>query len=832
MRTWMRWSGALAAGATLAVALVLSACVSQDKHAQMSDANRARGEREAARTGQEYWSQPMAVVTQPPPGTQPGISQGVPAPTNWAPAGYTGDSLGLAQNLIDYRNVPQIDLEQALRAAQGGAGGGGGGRSAFRGESERALLAQRPALWGDIPVIANSIRSGEGDADVAKRVAVIGPPAFRASEELWVITRYEVAGAPANTPDVYPGCGALVCCPPPAENQPPTTVPVPLKHTDVKADILGWIATVRVQQQFTNPFSSKIEAVYVFPLPENAAVNEFVMTIGERHIRGVIRERAEAQRIYTEARSQGYTASLLTQERPNIFTQNVANIEPGKEIDIDITYFHTLAYHDGGFDFTFPMVVGPRFNPSGSVSGVGAVPRNDTGASGQATEIAYLRPSERNGHDITLSVDIDAGVAIEKIQSRSHDIEINRDSDDTGRARVRLASKDTVPNKDFTLRYELAGEKVKSALLTQADPKGKGGYFALMIIPPAEMKQLRRSPMEIVFVVDRSGSMQGQPIAQARDAVEHGLRRLQPGDTFQIIDFAESASQLGAGPLDATPGNIQRGLKYAATLDASGGTMMINGLNASLGFAHDPERLRVVSFITDGLIGNEPEILKPLHDHLGATRVFGVGVGSAPNRHLLSEMSRIGRGAVAYLGLQDPAGEVMDLFFDRISHAAMTDLKMDWGGIKVTDLFPSRVPDLFVGRPVILTGRYEGDWNAAGSIKVRGRAGGEMQEFAISADTRGSRVATGSLPAVWARMKIADLGDRELLEGISDAQTDVKRVALEYGLMSAYTSFVAVDSLTRTEGNYGTTVPVAVPVPEGVRYDTTVGGTARAPDRR
>jgi Ca-activated chloride channel homolog len=226
---------------------------------------------------------------------------------------------------------------------------------------------------------------------------------FSQSEELWIISR-PTRVAQIND-DQYPGTGALVT------KRAEKEIPLPLKHTDVKAKVNGYIATVEVTQQFHNPYDSKIEAVYVFPLPENSAVNEFVMIIGERQIRGIIREREEAERIYKEARSQGYVASMMTEERPNIFTQSVANIEPGKQIDVNIKYYNTLAYMDGWFEFAFPMVVGPRFNPPGSTKGVGAVGRGATGASGQSTEVTYLRPGERSGHDIALEVEIDAGVA-------------------------------------------------------------------------------------------------------------------------------------------------------------------------------------------------------------------------------------------------------------------------------------------------------------------------------------------------------------------------------------------------------------------------------------
>src|SRR5947208_11878295 len=202
----------------------------------------------------------------------------------------------------------------------------------------------------------------------------------------------------------------------------PREIPLPLEHTEVKALVSGFIATVEVTQQFQNPYDARIEAVYVFPLPHNASVNDFVMTIGERRIRGIIRERREAERIYQEAKERGYVASLLTEERPNIFTQSVANIEPGRAIDVNIKYFHTLDYVDGWYEFVFPMVVGPRFNPPGTTNGIGAVERGGRGASGQSTEVQYLRPHERSGHDISLAVNIDAGVPVEQVECKPHQV--------------------------------------------------------------------------------------------------------------------------------------------------------------------------------------------------------------------------------------------------------------------------------------------------------------------------------------------------------------------------------------------------------------------------
>ncbi|MGH7178302.1 MAG: VIT domain-containing protein, partial [Tepidisphaeraceae bacterium] len=431
------------------------------------------------------------------------------------------------------------------------------------------------------------------------------------SEELWVIAKAEQdTDASSAKDDQVPGTGALVTKRP-GSDQP---VPIPLKQTDVRASIAGYIATVEVRQQYHNPYDSKIEAVYVFPLPSDAAVSEFVMTIGERHIRGIIREREEAQKIYNEARSQGYVASLLTQERPNIFTQSVANIEPGKQIDIDIKYFNSLAYDDGWYEFVFPMVVGPRFNPPGSAGGVGAVARGAHGTSGQSTEVQYLKPGERSGHDIALTLNLEAGVSIEKIDSRNHGIDVRRITET--HSEITLKDSDTIPNKDFVLRYKVAGDQIKTALMTQRDPKTGAGYFTLMVFPPESLKGLPRKPLEMVYTIDVSGSMSGKPIAQALAAVRYALKHMQSSDSFQIVAFSGAASQMAGEPLPATPENVSRGLHYLNDLRAGGGTMMLEGIRRSLDFPHDENRLRFVAFLTDGYIGNEIEILRALHNSL------------------------------------------------------------------------------------------------------------------------------------------------------------------------------------------------------------------------
>jgi Ca-activated chloride channel family protein len=598
-------------------------------------------------------------------------------------------------------------------------------------------------------------------------------------------------------------------------------VPVPLKHTDVKASIAGYIATVDVKQQFHNPFSEKIEAVYVFPLPENAAVNGFLMTVGDRKIRGIIREREEARQIYQAAKSQGYVASLLTQERPNVFTQSVANIEPGKEIDVDVRYFHTLRYVDGWYEWVFPMVVGPRFNPPGYTDGIGAVPRGGQGTSGQTTEVQYLAPHERSGHDVSLSVHVDAGVPIEGVECRTHQIETDKAKD--GKAIVKLAARDSIPNRDFVLRYKVAGGTVRSAVMVQRDKEGKGGTFTLMLYPPESMAKLPRKPLEMVFTIDVSGSQQGIPLAQEKAAVKYAIEHMNAGDTFQVIRFGNRAIPLFASPQAADDGHVREAERWIDALDANEGTMLVDGLRASLLFPHDESRLRYVTFLTDGFIGNEAEALGELQRDLGPSRIFSFGSGSSTNRYLLEGMAKLGRGCAAYLGPRDDAGEVMGQFLNRISHPAMTDLSIDFGGLQVDGVLPRQIPDLYVGRPVIIAGRFTGTAAGEHVIKVKGTIAGERREIPITVNLDDAAMTHAGIAAVWARMKIADLLDQALVEGGADLPPQIKAVALEYGLMSSFTSFVAVDATAKTAGDHGTTVAVPVPVPEGVKYETTVG---------
>ncbi|MCR9198268.1 MAG: VIT domain-containing protein [Planctomycetaceae bacterium] len=687
-------------------------------------------------------------------------------------------------------NMPgDSPVRGGLRGAGSGAGAGGFGGAGGGG----------------------GLGGGGGGAPTAQKIAELKKLSalseLQPGEELWVIAK-----PPAGTRDnQIAGTGSLLATLP-----DDSQVPCPLKHTDVKGRIAGYIATVNVTQQFENPFEDRIEAVYTFPLPDSAAVSEFVMTVGERKIRGIIREKEKAEQIYEAAKAQGHVASLMTQQRANIFTQKVANIEPGHQIDIDIRYFSTLQYDDGAYEFVFPMVVGPRFNPGGS-DGIGAVARGKAGTSGQTTEIEYLAPGERSGRDVSLTLELNAGVTIEDMHSVNHAIDVEQQQ--TGQRTIRLAAGDSIPNKDFVFRYAVAGQEIKTALMTQSDSHGQ--YFTMMLYPPADLQKIERAPMEMVFVLDCSGSMRGKPIQQAKNAIAHCVQNLTPRDTFQIIQFSSTSSTLGPAPVIATEENIRKGLDYLSGLTGTGPTHAVEGVKAALDFPHDEGRFRIVSFMTDGFIGNENDILKAVNDKLGASRIFSFGVGSSPNRMLMDRMAILGKGAVAYLSLNDDAVEVMDRFNERISHPAMTDLQIDWGKMDVADVYPKRIPDLIVGRPVIISGRFKGEVD---TVSVNGRAGMQPASFDVSAADKQKHSGVG---AVWARLKIKDMMNtlRTSPEAAEEIRQSVLQTALNHSLMSNFTAFIAVDSLTKTDGKPGRTVKVPTEVPDGVDYNATVSGS-------
>jgi Ca-activated chloride channel family protein len=607
----------------------------------------------------------------------------------------------------------------------------------------------------------------------------------------------------------------------------------PLTHTEVEASISGFISRVRVRQTFENPLEQKIAAVYVFPLPQDAAVDHMVMLVGERRIVGQIKPRDEARAIYAAAQAAGHVAGLLDQERPNIFTQSVTNIEPGARVVIELSYVETLRWQDGTYEFMFPMVVGPRFIPGGPTGKQGPGWAPDTSEVPDASKITppVTPPGTRAGHDISLTVSIDAGMELLDVRSVLHEVQVERR--DRARATVSLLNQVTIPNKDFILRYRTASENIGDALFIHEDQRGR--FFTLIVQPPRRVPSEHTVPKEILFVIDRSGSMSGFPIEKAKETMRLAINQMHPHDTFNLLSFSGGTGRCFPRPVPNTAHNRAIALQYLADLHGSGGTQMMPAIMEALGGEHDPERVRIVAFMTDGYIGNDFAIIDAVRQHAGTSRVFAFGIGNAVNRFLLDGMAHAGRGAVEYVTLQSQGKGASERFHQRIHSPVLTDIRIDWGSIAVTDVHPQQIPDLFSNQPIVLHGRLTGA--SDGTIVLRGQSGTGLFERHMRFPVAANAGRHEALASLWARAKVHDLMQHEyaaLQRGDVTAQVRdaVTALATEFRLMTQFTSFVAVEELTVTVAGTPRTIAVPVDMPDGVSYQGVFGQTVTRHDRR
>jgi len=607
----------------------------------------------------------------------------------------------------------------------------------------------------------------------------------------------------------------------------------PLKHTEVRGAISGFVARVTVTQIFENSAENPIEAVYTFPLPENAAVDDMTIQLGSRTVRGLIKKREEARAIYEHAKQTGHVAALLNQERPNIFTQAIANIMPGEQVSVTISYVETLRYEDGAYEFVFPMVVGPRYIPGTPVGEQAGGRTADTDKVPDASRITppVTPKGTRAGHDISLELAIDAGVPIQELRSTSHQIDVEHTA--THIAMVRLRNQAEIPNKDFILKYDVAGSQIADAVLTTAAPGNSkmapGGYFSLILQPPARVSESDITPKELVFVLDTSGSMMGFPIEKGKALVEKALDELYPGDTFNLITFSGDTEILFPEPVYPTAENLRRAKAFLQTRNGSGGTEMMKAIRASLAPSDAQDHVRIVCFITDGYVGDDMEIIGEVQKHPNA-RVFSFGIGNSVNRFLLDGMAKAGRGAVEYVTLQDRAKEASRRLYERIRSPLLTDVSVNWGGLPVTDVYPTRLPDLFSGQPLIITGRYTGP--AQGTIQLRGTRAGQAFVRDIPVNFSSQVSSQGVMGTFWARRKIDDLMSQDwsgAQQGQMKAglQEQITQLGLDYCLMTQFTSFVAVEEQVVTKNGKPERVDVPVEMPEGVSYEGIFGEPER-----
>jgi len=544
--------------------------------------------------------------------------------------------------------------------------------------------------------------------------------------------------------------------------QPGLYIPAPAVDTDVKLHIRGLIVRGQVTQTFRNPASTCAEAIYAFPLPENATVDRMRLTVGQRVIEGEIKERGDAKKVYEQAKSEGKHASLLEQERPNIFTVNVANIAAGEEVVVAIEYQQTIEYRDGAFSLRFPTTIAPRYVPNGVVDAIRISP-----------------PVTPAPNPIHITVDLDAGFALREIDGVTHKIDATPQSG--SHYVVRLENAQVPADRDFELRWlPDLGSEPKSAVFTESS---KSGTYALIMMMPPQTQRREALPKESIFVIVNSGSMEGTSLNEAKTALQLALDRLSPRDRFNVMAFHDHTVVLWPDAKEATKDAVGEAKSFVDALKAESGTEMLPALEAALNDTHaDSQEIRQVIFMTDGQVGNESELFQYIQSHLGRSRLFTVGIGNAPNSHFMRSASRLGRGTFTYIGDIAQVQEKMTSLFEKLESPVLSDVEIRFDD-PAAEMWPRRIPDLYAGQPVIVAVKLS---QPNGRVVASGRLG--TTEWSDTHSVASNDEESG-IAKLWARQQIESIVD----EAPSDMKQKVTDVALQYHLVTEYTSLVAVD---------------------------------------
>ncbi len=610
--------------------------------------------------------------------------------------------------------------------------------------------------------------------------------------------------------------------------------PSPLMSQQVSMKISGITARVKVEQRFVNNDESWIEAVYVFPLPDESSVDHLRLRVGERLLEGQIMEKEEALKTHEKAKAEGKKSSLLVQNRPNIFTTRVANIGPGEEVLVEIEYQQTVRFADGVFSLRFPMVVGPRYIPgrplaermesSGATETVGHQVRiSSTGWAADTDQVPdasqITPPVDLIGKvniPVEMDIDLAAGIPLARLESLYHGITSNEIGQ--GHYNIRLNG-EIKADRDFVLEWQPENAEVTQAALF-AETIGGNQYMLLMLMPPQKADE-NPVPREMIFILDVSGSMAGTSIIQAKAAISLALTKLRPSDHFNIIIFSNDTRALFSGAKPADQPHLQEANRYIDQIKADGGTEMKPALLLALDGSNRHERLRQVVFLTDGAVGNEDELLKIIARRLGDSRLFTVGIGSAPNSYFMSRAAAMGRGTFSYIGKDTEVKEKMMNLFTKLENPVIADLQLDLAGSdKEIEGYPSPLPDLYLGEPLVLAVRT--DWENA-SLRLTGTRLGKPWETIVDTSTYGKRDGIGAL---WARKKIRSLMESLALGASNEKVRDeVLKTALKHHLVSKYTSLVAVDSaVSRPKEAKEEQAAVKTHLPQGWQAAAVFGG--------
>jgi Ca-activated chloride channel family protein len=576
---------------------------------------------------------------------------------------------------------------------------------------------------------------------------------------------------------------------------------LPLEHTAVTAQVTGLLVSVAVTQRFGNPLSKPTGLDYLFPLPHEAAITDFELRIGQRNVRAEIKELEQARATYEEAQKAGQRAGLLEQRRPNLFAVRLANVLPGETVLATVRYQQRLKLDSGWFEFVYPMGLTPKYGS----------PTHPDESIGVQAPIA--KPGEVIGA-IELSLSVDAGVPVGEPTSPSHPIEINRI--DEHRFQVRLAG-EHIPDHDFVLRYAPVSDQVSLAAWVSAD-KG-GDTFLATLLPPTMEAAPQPSPRQFIFVLDRSGSMSGEPIAQARNALRACLRALNPGDTFLILLFDDQLEWYRASSTAVTQEEVDRADAFLEQIEGRGGTEIVQAIEAALDLLADQERTRFVVFLTDGAVSAESRALDQVKNKLGSARLFTFGIGPSVNRALLSSLARLGRGTAEFLQSDEDIEGAIIRFQDRVSFPALTDLSLKWQDGQTWDVYPTHLPDLYIGQPLDICGRLKRAGANPVTLTLCGRRGTEAVNLSVLMP-----IPAGEEPLVgraWGRARVDDLLEQTEMGSLPSHQgrAEIISLALEQRLVTPFTAFVAVDQDVANRGGSGRVIYVAQPLPQGLVRD-------------
>lgn len=580
----------------------------------------------------------------------------------------------------------------------------------------------------------------------------------------------------------------------------------PLKHTEADVAIAGNIADVRVTQVYQNRGTKPLEGIYVFPASSRAAVYKVSMRIGERLIEAKIREKKQAKAEYQAAKSEGKSASLLEQERPNVFRMSIANIMPNDEIRVELSYAELLVPNDGVYEFAYPTVVGPRYSNRPDESRHGETPE----PSQNWVKNPYLCEGEAPPYTFNFKAHINAGMPLSDVMSTSHRINVNFGA--PSQADIELANEENYGgNRDLVLHYRLADKKINSGLLLSEGPEEN--FFLLMLEPPKRVEAADIVPREYIFVLDVSGSMYGFPIETAKVLLKDLAAHLKPSDHFNVVLFAGAASILSPNSLPATKANIERAVRLIDKQQGGGGTELLPALKQALALPKVENSSRSVVVITDGYIDAETEAFDLVSNSLGKANLFAFGIGSSVNRFLVEGLARAGAGepfiATGPAEARDRARE----FREYIDSPVLTGISVSYDGFETSEVSPRVLPDLFARKPVIQFGKWKGP--ARGKIIVTGQQGNLPFKQTIDVSSVKPQKENQVLRYLWARDMIAELSDYVQLANKPETVMQITNLGLTYNLLTRYTSFIAIDQVVRAH-EQGTTAKQPLPLPQGV----------------